>query len=82
VADSLAGARDQGGVPGGVGGRHKLFSLDAIASKLAPSPLLFGANRCGEFVQIMDAHKAIGANTPLDLTQISLGAEHPCCVWR
>jgi hypothetical protein len=30
----------------------------------------------------MDAHKAIGANTPLDLTQTSLGAEHPCCIRR
>ena len=27
-----------------MGGRHKLFSLDDIATKLAPSPLLFGAN--------------------------------------
>ena len=80
----MHGRRDEAksGVPSGVGGRHKLFSLDDIATKLAPSPLLFGANRCGEFVQIMDAHKAIGANTSLDLTQISLDAEHPCCVWR
>jgi hypothetical protein len=53
-----------------------------LATKLAPSPLLFGALRCVEFVQIMGAHKAIGANTPLDLTKISLGAEHPCCIRR